>query len=130
MHPLIAAENADSVPLCCYSYGTLCSDFKQSGLDAPDKPEKKPKGDEDAEDDKPETKGKGKAKEGGSKKKKPKGLFAIEWFRIGVSCSHVPPGAALTCPHGQFSTKRISSSRARRSTPRRATRSVVPVDGR
>ncbi|GJN89752.1 hypothetical protein Rhopal_002741-T1 [Rhodotorula paludigena] len=82
-------EIDEGVDVVVTSYGTLCSDFKQSGLDAPDKPEKKPKVDEDAEDDKLEAKGKGKAKEGGSKKKKPKGLFAIEWFRIVLDEAHL-----------------------------------------
>lgn len=64
------------------SYGTLCSDFKQSGFDTPERPSKEKAADDAAK----KSKGKSKAKEekSKSKKKKPKGLFAIDWFRIGA----------------------------------------------
>lgn len=84
------------------SYGTLCSDFKQSGLDAP---EKKPQGGGANEDATGKAKGKGKDKDakgkgkasggGGGKKKKPKGLLAVEWFRIGALPA--PPSLPRSC---------------------------------
>jgi len=71
------------------SYGILCSDFKTSGLANEEKENSKPtttaKKDEKG-------KGKGKVMENNgekskttNKKKKPAGLFAIDWFRIGES---------------------------------------------
>ena len=68
------------------SYGILCSDFKTSGLAAEEKESREKE--KEKEKDK-----KGKGKENGNgekekkttKKKKPAGLFAIDWFRIGAS---------------------------------------------
>ncbi|BGP39099.1 DNA helicase rad5 [Rhodotorula kratochvilovae] len=89
-------EIDEGVDVVVTSYGTLCSDFKQSGLDVAEKKDKKPKPEDSDEDVKPKAKGKGadKGKEkdkgkGGSKKKKPKGLFAVEWFRIVLDEAHL-----------------------------------------
>ncbi|GAA5974575.1 hypothetical protein JCM5350_001200 [Sporobolomyces pararoseus] len=67
------------------SYGVLCSDFKTSGLLTAEGNNKDDKG-----------KGKGKPDEVKTKKsssssssKKPKGLFAIEWFRIVLDEAHL-----------------------------------------
>ncbi|TNY22091.1 SNF2 family N-terminal domain-containing protein [Rhodotorula diobovata] len=92
----LAREIDEGVDVVVTSYGTLCSDFKQSGLDAP---EKKPQGRGANEDATGKAKGKGKDKDakgkgkasggGGGKKKKPKGLFAVEWFRIVLDEAHL-----------------------------------------
>ncbi|GAA5863251.1 hypothetical protein JCM1840_002523 [Sporobolomyces johnsonii] len=76
------------------SYGTLCSDFKQSGLAKEDsakaskentKPSTSIKG-----KDKGKGKGKGKVDETPkTKKKKLKGLFAVEWFRVVLDEAHL-----------------------------------------
>lgn len=80
----IEALDAVAELACVRSYGTLCSDFKQSGFDTPAQPSKEKAADDAAK----KSKGKAKAKEEKpkSKKKKPKGLFAIDWFRIGALC--------------------------------------------
>ncbi|GAA6012072.1 hypothetical protein JCM10207_005118 [Rhodosporidiobolus poonsookiae] len=84
---------AGEVDVVVTSYGVLQSDYKQSGLASADKPAKKDKADKD-------DKGKGKVKEeedGDGKKKKKKsggkkkmkGLFAVEWFRIVLDEAHL-----------------------------------------
>jgi DNA repair protein RAD5 len=85
------SSRADNIALF-HSYGILCSDFKTSGLAAEEKENSKPaaaKNDKGKAKDLEKGKGKGKANEEGdkpkTKKKKPKGLFAIDWFRIGTS---------------------------------------------
>ncbi|GAA5920015.1 hypothetical protein JCM1841_000379 [Sporobolomyces salmonicolor] len=76
------------------SYGTLCSDFKQSGLAKEDsgkasKENAKPSN-SIKEKDKSKAKGKGKADEKSkTKKKKLKGLFAVEWFRVILDEAHL-----------------------------------------
>ncbi|GAA6046444.1 hypothetical protein JCM3770_004927 [Rhodotorula araucariae] len=85
-------EIEEGVDVVVTSYGTLCSDFKQSGLDVAEKKDKKPKADDGDEDAEPKSKGKGKEKDNGKssgKKKKPKGLFAIEWFRVVLDEAHL-----------------------------------------
>lgn len=74
---------ADNFPR---SYGTLCSDFKQSGLDLPAATEKSKNATADEKKlAAARSKGKGKAEEGKKvKRPKRKGLFAIDWFRIGA----------------------------------------------
>jgi hypothetical protein len=91
------SANTDEGLKGTHSYGILCSDFKSSGLAAEEKENSKPANKKEKDDkgkgkatEKGKGKGKGKGKEEeekpkSSKKKKPKGLFAIEWFRIGES---------------------------------------------
>ncbi|BGP15266.1 DNA helicase rad5 [Rhodosporidiobolus nylandii] len=85
---LVREIEAGGVDVVVTSYGTLTSDFKQSGLvsttasstSSEQKDEdKKAKGKGKAKDEKTKKAGKGK---GGGGKKKLKGLFAVEWFRI------------------------------------------------
>ncbi|GAA5896750.1 hypothetical protein JCM6882_005026 [Rhodosporidiobolus microsporus] len=80
------------------SYGTLCSDYKQSGLAAAEgKAKKDPKAKEangkvKGEDDDDDDGGKKKKKKtsgGGGGKKKLKGLFGVEWFRIVLDEAHL-----------------------------------------
>ncbi|KPV77426.1 uncharacterized protein RHOBADRAFT_51281 [Rhodotorula graminis WP1] len=81
----------EGVDVVVTSYGTLCSDFKQSGLDASDKKAKAGEGD-DVKPGSSKGKGKdGKGKSGADKKKKQKlkGLYAIEWFRIVLDEAHL-----------------------------------------
>ncbi|GAA5841303.1 hypothetical protein JCM9279_000609 [Rhodotorula babjevae] len=81
----------EGVDVVVTSYGTLCSDFKQSGLDASDK---KPKAGEGGDVKPGSSKGKGKdakGKGGADKKKKQKlkGLYAVEWFRVVLDEAHL-----------------------------------------
>ncbi|BGP07126.1 DNA helicase rad5 [Rhodotorula toruloides] len=71
------------------SYGTLCSDFKQSGFDTPAQPSKEKAADDAAKKSKGKGKGKEKEDKPKSKKKKPKGLFAIDWFRVVLDEAHL-----------------------------------------
>lgn len=81
---------------CVRSYGTLCSDFKQSGFDTPAQPSKEKAADDAAKKSKGKGKGKEKEDKPKSKKKKPKGLFAIDWFRVGALRYHTRAQEVLT----------------------------------
>ncbi|GAA6039077.1 hypothetical protein JCM8097_005308 [Rhodosporidiobolus ruineniae] len=93
---------AGNVDVVVTSYGCVQSDYKQSGFDtasdakkaAEDKDKDKVKaedGDASDEDGSADKKKKKKKADGGGGggKKKPKGLFAIEWFRIVLDEAHL-----------------------------------------